>query len=139
MVAVPNSLRQFASCLAGTGLAFFAAPALADGDTPRGRGPALVSFDGLDELAAEASRNRMLTQVMTYTLTVGPDGKVADCRLDREFRRRYVATALCRRRIEHHVFEPARDANGNAVEGAYTATVDFRMFLDRKGGSEPIW
>ena len=139
MVAISNSVRQFAFCFAGTGLAFSAAPALADGDAPRGRGPALVSFDGLEELAAEASRNRMLTQVITYTLTVGPDGKATDCRLDREFRRRYVVTALCRRLIEHHVFEPARDAHGHAVEGAYTATVDFRMFLDRKGGSVPLW
>ena len=102
-------------------------------------GPApafLISFDGLNELAAAASRVGMLSQVLTYTLTVGPDGKPTDCEFNRKFRRKYVQIALCRPLMKHHTFEPARDASGAPVEGRYSATIDFRMFFNSDGSSK---
>ncbi len=98
--------------------------------------PKLISFDGAYELAAEASRVGMLSQVLTYTLSVGADGKPTDCEINRKFRRKYVKIALCRPMLKHHTFEPARDANGRAVTGTYEVTVDFRMFFNADGSSK---
>ena len=95
----------------------------------------LIEFDGGQELAVEAIRVGMLTQTLSYTLTVGADGKPTGCELGRDFRRKYVEIALCRTLMKHHSFEPARDAQGNAVEGNFAGQIDFRMFFDQNGNS----
>lgn len=141
-----ESPRTNAAALRGFALAaicsavLFSGPALAVEDETslgtQGATPAtFVSFDGVKKLSAEATRVGMLSQVLTYTLTIGPDGKPTDCEFDRTFRRKYVEIALCRPLVKYHRFEPARDANGQPVEGRYSATLDFRMFFNANGSS----
>ncbi len=77
----------------------------------------------------------MLSQKLIYTLTVGPDGKPTACAINRKFRRKYTEIALCRPLVKYHTFKPARNADGEAVEGRYTGSIDFRMFFNQDGSS----
>ena len=99
-------------------------------------GPVLVEFSGINQLAAEASRVDMLSQVLSYTLTVDRAGKPTKCKIDREFRRKYIEIALCRPLLKYHEFQPARDADGNAVAGTFKGTIDFNMFYNQDGSSK---
>lgn len=97
--------------------------------------PELISFDGIKRLSVEASRVGMLSQELSFTLTVGTDGKPTACKINREFRRKYIEIALCRPLLEHHTFKPARNMDGDAVEGEFTGLLDFRMFFNSDGSS----
>ncbi|MHA7818061.1 MAG: hypothetical protein ACX930_00260 [Erythrobacter sp.] len=99
--------------------------------------PRLIDFDGLQQLGAEASRQRLLSEKIGYTFTVDAQGKATDCKLSRDFRRRAVTIALCRPFLEHATFEPARDAQGNPVEGTFFIEVDFDMWMTQRGYLEP--
>lgn len=116
-------------------LIFSSHPAQAD-DTAVATQPVLIAFDGIQQLAREASRQRMLSQVLKFKLEVGPDGKPIKCELARKFRRRYVEVALCRPLLEHHSFHPARNSAGEPVVGTYENTIDFRMWLKPDGNLE---
>jgi hypothetical protein len=107
------------------------ARALMLGEGPRP--PVMVGFDGLQQLTAVAQRQRLLTEVIGYTLEVNAEGEPTDCSLDRDFRRRIVTIELCRTLVEHHRFEPARDAEGDAVAGTYSSQIDFRMWMNQRG------
>ncbi|MEQ8412196.1 MAG: hypothetical protein RIC51_03440 [Erythrobacter sp.] len=118
----------------------YAAPAKAFGECirvlflpPGQRPPVPLAFDGLRQLAAAAQRQRLLSEVIGFTLEVDEDGNPTDCSLDRDFRRRIVTIELCRPLLEHHRFAPARDAEGNAVSGTYSSRIDFRMWMKLDG------
>lgn len=102
----------------------------AQNEVKPGVGAVLISFDGIEQLASAATRVGMLSQVLRYTLTVGPDGKPTECTIDRKFRRKYVEVALCKPLLKHHTFQPARDFDGNPMVGSYTSSIDFRMFFN---------
>lgn len=102
---------------------------LPDGPRP----PVPIAFDGLQQLAAAASRQRLLSEVIGFTLEVDAEGKATDCKLDRDFRRKLVTIELCRPLLEHHRFEPARDADGDAIAGTYASQIDFRMWMKQDG------
>jgi len=99
-------------------------------------GPVLIEFDGIHQLAAEASRVGMLSQVLTFTLTVDAAGNPTECTINRTFRRKYIEIALCRPLLKHHSFQPARDPDGNAIEGVYSGSIDFNMFYNQDGSSK---
>lgn len=111
-------------------------PNAAGGIEPAGslaREARLVSFDGVQQLGAEASRQRLLSENIGYTFTIDARGGVTDCRLSRDFRRRAVTIALCRPFQKHAIFEPALDAAGNPVEGTFSIEVDFDMWMSQQG------
>ncbi len=98
-----------------------------------GRAPQLIAFEGMERLGAEASRQRLLSEKLGYTITVDAQGKPTDCALSREFRRRATEIALCRPFLRDATFEPALDAEGNAVEGTFFIEVDFDMWMTQRG------
>ncbi len=98
-----------------------------------GRGPRLIAFDGLSDLKAAAWRQRLLSQDLHATLTVDPEGKPTDCALSRRFRRKATRLALCRPLLETMVFDPARDASGQPVEGTYKTAIGFEMMMGSDG------
>ncbi|MFL0356875.1 hypothetical protein ACI5KX_10400 [Erythrobacter sp. GH1-10] len=97
------------------------------------RGPVRISFDGINQLAAAAGRQRLLSEVIGYTLTIDPTGTPIDCKLTRSFRRKAVTLSLCRPLMKHSRFEPALDADGNAIEGEFSSRIDFDMWMGQDG------
>ena len=95
--------------------------------------PRLIAFTGLRELAGVAGRQNLLAQNLEYTLTIDPTGKPTSCEYSRRFRRKATRIALCRPLLKTMTFEPARDASGQAVEGRYTGTIDFQMWMGKDG------
>lgn len=89
-------------------------------------GPVLLSFDGGEALAVAVYRQRMLTAVINYTLTVDTEGRAVDCEIVPRFRRRAPEIAICRPLMKYMVFEPARDEAGRAITGTYSDAIDMR-------------
>ena len=112
--------EEFADCRKGPG-------------TTGPRGPVLVSFDGIEQLGAEASRQRLLSEKLGYTLNIDAEGNPTDCELSRKFRCRAVEIALCRPLLNHATFEPALDADGKAVAGTFFIEIDFDMWMTQRG------
>lgn len=95
--------------------------------------PKLVAFDGGQQLGKEATRQRVLSQVLTFTIAVDAAGTPTQCSVSRDFRRKYTEIALCRPMLKYLRFEPARDAQGTAVASEYVQTIDFRTWMSEKG------
>lgn len=91
----------------------------------------LVSWDGDFELMKESQRMRIWRSHIAYRLTVDAQGKVTDCEMTEAFRMRRINDSLCDILSEHHTFEPALDADGNPVEGSYSATMSYADIRDR--------
>lgn len=88
----------------------------------------LLEFD-YEEFFVRATRLGMLTQTLGYTVTVGQDGEVTDCTLARSFRSPYTTKELCKAIARYAQFQPARDAQGNAVLGTYTGEVQIYSYF----------
>lgn len=82
----------------------------------------LVDFD-YHRFFERAFRLGLPTQRLAYVLTVGADGKPTDCALSRDYR--YAATdrQMCRQIMRVARFNPARDAEGNAIASTYRGEV----------------
>ncbi len=117
------------------GLAAFlaggAAPAVAQDAAPDaqvGQPPELVAID-YKALYREMMRLGMVSQVLGYTLTVGSDGRPADCRFSRRFKNRYTRRQLCQAFRNTTTFRPARDGQGNPVIGTYEGEIEIASFF----------
>ncbi|MEM6858881.1 MAG: hypothetical protein AAF559_13535 [Pseudomonadota bacterium] len=102
-------------------------------ETNLAQGPVLIEFEGLRDLVGAASRNRLLSQKLGYTLRVDATGALNACELARRFRRKATRLALCRPLLNTMTFEPARDAAGEPVEGIYEGVIDFQMWMKGDG------
>lgn len=91
----------------------------------------LVSWDGDFELMKVSRRMRVWRSHLGYELSVDEQGNVTDCELTQSFRMRRVSDTLCDVLSKHHTFEPARNANGEPVEGTYTARISYRELAER--------
>lgn len=67
-----------------------------------------------------AALRAQLQGVTTFRLTVGADGRVADCTVVQTSGTALLDEATCRAVSERARFNPALDLNGNAVGGTYT-------------------
>ncbi|MDD3800380.1 MAG: TonB family protein [Novosphingobium sp.] len=67
----------------------------------------------------KATRDLRIGQSVTVLLTVGPDGRVADCRVTRPSPDAEADAITCRLATERFRFRPAVDALGNPVAGKY--------------------
>ena len=85
--------------------------------------PTLVSFDGGAELLQAASRAGILRQRLGFALKVSSEGKITECHLSRQFRKKFVHTSMCKVLTEHHSFEPAVNSEGEPVTGVYDGEV----------------
>ena len=99
--------------------------------------PKLISFEGTHQLGAEATRQRLLSEKIGFTLTIDAEGEVTDCELSRDFRRRATEIALCRPFMRYATFDPARNSQGEAIAGTFFIEIDFDMWMDPDGYLEP--
>lgn len=62
-----------------------------------------------------------------FELTIGPDGRVRDCRITRSSGSASLDAATCAKVSERAQFTPARDENGDLVAGRYTNVIRWRI------------
>jgi hypothetical protein len=99
--------------------------------------PRLIAFDGINLLARAASRQRILSQQLTFRIDVGADGIPTQCDTARNFRRKATTIDLCRPILNYSRFEPATDMSGNAIAGRYEMTIDYNSLIARRGAPDP--
>lgn len=100
----------------------------ADAPVPVLQSPELAAID-YKILYRRLMQLGMLSQVLGYSLTVSADGQVIDCNFSSTFKSRFTRKQLCKAFIETTAFEPARDADGNAVMGTYEDEVEVASFF----------
>jgi protein TonB len=74
--------------------------------------------------AAIRGEEQGVTQVR---LTVGPDGRIADCRLSRSSGSAALDRATCRILARRMRFHPALDRKGRLTAGSFEARIDWRL------------
>lgn len=62
-----------------------------------------------------------------FELTIGPDGRVRDCRITRSSGSADLDAATCAKVSERASFTPARDAHGDLVAGSFTGVIRWRI------------
>jgi hypothetical protein len=113
----------------GSAVPLAAGPVVQTASGPPGaQAPQLVELDTV-LLYRRLTRLGMVSQQLAYTLAVNAQGQVAGCELSREFRNAFTRKQICRALADSAVFAPARDASGNAVEGAYAGAIDLKTFF----------
>ncbi|WP_421839681.1 energy transducer TonB [Novosphingobium sp.] len=63
----------------------------------------------------------------TFELTIGPDGRVRDCRITRSSGSADLDAATCAKVSERASFTPARDEHGDLVAGRYSGVIRWRI------------
>ena len=126
-------MTRFAPLSAAAAL-LLATPLMADTGTEteqaQGTPAKLKSFDGGKKFLKTSRQLRVWRESVGYTLTVDATGKATDCKIQQKFDRTVVNMRLCEVLVDHHEFEPARDANDMAVEGTYSARL---VYADLRG------
>ena len=69
------------------------------------------------------------SQTLGYTVAIAADGQVTDCTLARKFRRAFIRDQVCKAIVGNAQFEPARDAQGNAVAASYQGEIRIYSFF----------
>ena len=94
---------------------------------PPGAGPAnLASYFSRDDYPRAAIRNREEGTVV-FRLTVGTDGRVADCTITSSSGSASLDEATCRILRERGRYRPARDARGNPTTGSDEGSVTWAL------------
>ena len=62
-----------------------------------------------------------------FEVTIGPDGRVRDCRITRSSGSASLDAATCAKVSERAQFTPARDENGDLVVGRYANVIRWRI------------
>lgn len=62
-----------------------------------------------------------------FEVTIGPDGRVRDCRITRSSGSASLDAATCAKVSERAQFTPARDENGDPVTGRYANVIRWRI------------
>jgi hypothetical protein len=88
----------------------------------------LLAFDYRD-FFERATELGLPSQTLGYTLAVAADGQVTDCTLARRFRRAFIRDQVCKALVGNAQFEPARDAQGNAIAAAYQSEIRIYSFF----------
>ncbi|WP_353227713.1 TonB family protein [Novosphingobium sp.] len=84
-----------------------------------GTRPVKLAGDLVERDFPPAGRAKRLGTAVTVVLTVGTDGRVSQCRVHQPSGDPDADTITCKLAVERFRFEPARDADGNAVEAQY--------------------
>ncbi|WP_421850179.1 energy transducer TonB [Novosphingobium sp.] len=62
-----------------------------------------------------------------FELTIGPDGRVRDCRITRSSGSADLDAATCAKVSERASFTPARDTHGDLVAGSFSGVIRWRI------------
>ncbi|MEP3421015.1 MAG: hypothetical protein ABJN35_04715 [Erythrobacter sp.] len=95
--------------------------------------PELIAFDGINLLARAASRQRILSQELTFIIAVDATGTPTHCETKRKFRRAATQIDLCRPILNYSRFSPATDASGNPTAGQYEMNINYNSMIARRG------
>ncbi|WP_108791154.1 hypothetical protein [Erythrobacter sp. Alg231-14] len=105
-----------------------------DEAAPMGKAePELIAFDGINLLARAASRQRILSQELTFIIAVDAIGTPTHCETKRKFRRAATQIDLCRPILNYSRFSPATDASGNPTAGQYEMNINYNSMIARRG------
>ena len=85
----------------------------------------LVAFDGAHDFLKTSRRLRIWREAVDFDMTIDAAGEATECKVVNEFRKNYVNKKLCEVAMEHHTFEPARNAQNEAVQGSYRAHLSY--------------
>ena len=96
------------------------------------KGVELIAFDGEFEFLKTSSRLRIWRPEVGFELAVDAEGNAIDCEITKAFRRTYVNNKLCKVLMEHHHFEPARNAEADAVPGTYRSRISYMDLRSRQ-------
>ena len=107
-------------------------PASAQENAAFPSGPYVVAFDDMHQLVSAAQRQRIISRKIGFTIEVDETGKAGSCELHYDFRRKATENAICRPLMKMR-FEPARDAQNNAISADYTSVIDFRTWMTQEG------
>ena len=81
----------------------------------------LVAFDGAHDFMKLSRRLRVWREAVDLDMKVDATGEATECEVVQAFRKTYINKKLCEVAMAHHKFEPARNAQNEAVEGMYRA------------------
>lgn len=85
----------------------------------------LIEFDGGADFLRVSQRLRVIREAVQFDLTVGDHGEPTDCQVINRFRQTFVNLELCKVAMAHYHFEPARNAQNEAIEGSYRARLSY--------------
>lgn len=71
--------------------------------------------------------HRGLQGASAFELTIGPDGRVRDCRITRSSGSADLDAATCAKVSERASFTPARDGKGDLVAGSFSGVIRWRI------------
>ena len=95
-------------------------------DGPPKYAPVVKSWVTVEGYPAEALRNGW-EGVAGFTVTVGTDGKVLDCKIIHSSGHKVLDDATCSEITKRARFTPARDADGRPVVSTYSQQVNWRI------------
>lgn len=107
------------------------APEAPESGAPMAAQPAkLIAFDGAHDFMKTSRRLRIWREIVQFDMTVDPQGTASGCEVVDRFRKTYVNQKLCDVVMAHYSFEPARNAQNEAVEGSYRARISYAQLRE---------
>jgi len=89
-----------------------------------------VAFDGGFEFMKMSRRLRIWRPAVEFDMKVDAEGHATDCEVVNAFRKNYINMKLCEVVMDHHTFEPARDAQNQPVPGSYHAKISYAQLRE---------
>ena len=89
-------------------------------------GVKLVEFDGAFDFLNTSRRLRIWRPAVQFDMKVDEQGHATECEVVDRFRKNYVNIKLCEVAMAHYTFEPARNAQNQAVVGSYRAKLSYK-------------
>jgi len=86
----------------------------------------VVEFDGAQDFLNMSRRLRIWRPAVHFNMKVNEQGEATDCEVVDRFRKNYVNLKLCEVAMSHYTFEPARNAQNEAVAGSYLAKLSYK-------------
>lgn len=90
----------------------------------------VVTFDGGHDFLKTSRRLRIWRAEVSFDMTVDAQGEATQCDVVHRFRKTYVNKKLCEVVMAHYTFEPARNAQNEAVEGSYRARISYKDLIE---------
>jgi len=95
-------------------------------DRKEPRSVKVVEFDGAQDFLNMSRRLRIWRPAVHFNMKVNEQGEATDCEVVNRFRKNYVNLKLCEVAMSHYTFEPARNAQDEAVAGSYLAKLSYK-------------
>lgn len=81
----------------------------------------MVAFDGAHDFMKTSRRLRVWREAVDLDMKIDAQGEATECEVIQRFRKTYINKKLCEVAMAHYTFEPAHNAQNEAIEGSYRA------------------